>query len=95
MFASNKLVTVFAALAEAASAVYAAPAVFHGIGQEDLVVRPAITVPAAGTMWITNTTQTISWDTSSIPAEAQNQTGLILLGHIEPGDSSEHLDIGT
>ena len=40
-------------------------------------------------------TQTITWDTSAIPAEAANTTGLILLGYIQDNSTSEHLDVGA
>ncbi|KAL1950556.1 hypothetical protein VTO73DRAFT_5680 [Trametes versicolor] len=90
---STKLTTLFAALAVAASAVSAAPATFSG-GKVDIVFRPQVTAPTAGDVWPAGSTQTITWDTSAIPAEARNQTGLILLGYVEEGDATgnEHLD---
>ena len=98
MFASTKLAAVFSVLAAATAAVSAAPAkVFNSndVGKVDLVFRPDITAPTAGVVWTTGTIQTITWDTSAIPTEALNQTGLILLGYIEDGDTSEHLDVRT
>ncbi|OJT09903.1 hypothetical protein TRAPUB_13646 [Trametes pubescens] len=90
---STKLATLFAALAVAASAVSAAPATFSG-GKVDIVFRPEVTAPTEGAVWPAGSTQTITWDTSAIPAEARNQTGLILLGYLVDGDATgnEHLD---
>ena len=95
MFASTKLAAVFSVLAAAAAAVSAAPAkVFEpSSGNVDVVFRPHITAPTAGAVWQTGSSQVITWDASNIPAENQNQTGLILLGYIQDGDVSEHLDI--
>ncbi|PIL22643.1 hypothetical protein GSI_15335 [Ganoderma sinense ZZ0214-1] len=95
MFASTKFAAVLSVLA-VAIAVSAAPAkVFNSnkAGNVDIVFRPDITSPTVGAIWNTGTIQTITWDTSDIPTEALNQTGLVLLGHIEDGDSNEHLDV--
>ncbi|KAM5534991.1 hypothetical protein V8D89_011364 [Ganoderma adspersum] len=95
MIASTKF-AVLSVLAAATAAVSAAPAkVFNSndVGKVDLVFRPDITAPVAGAVWNTGTIQTITWDTSDIPTEALNQTGLVLLGYIEDGDMSEHLDV--
>ncbi|EJF63335.1 hypothetical protein DICSQDRAFT_134768 [Dichomitus squalens LYAD-421 SS1] len=95
MFASTKFLAAFSVLAAAAAAVSAAPAkVFEPTnGNVDVVFRPHITAPTAGVVWQAGSSQTITWDASNIPAENQNQTGLILLGYIEDGDVNEHLDI--
>ncbi|KAI0632225.1 hypothetical protein C8Q77DRAFT_910051 [Trametes polyzona] len=92
MFAT-KFTAVFAALAAAATAVSAAPATFTG-GKVEIVYRPHVIAPQAGDVWPVGSTQTITWDTSDIPEEAKNQTGLVLLGYIEDGSENEHLDVG-
>ncbi|KAI0349584.1 hypothetical protein OH77DRAFT_1414735 [Trametes cingulata] len=56
------------------------------------VFRPQITEPKEGDVWTVGSVQTITWDTSNIPAANQNQTGLILLGFIEDGSIDEHLN---
>ncbi|KAI0826910.1 hypothetical protein BC628DRAFT_1418958 [Trametes gibbosa] len=89
---STKLTTVLAALAVAATAVSAAPATFNG-GKVDVVFRPHVTAPTADAVWPAGSVQTITWDTSDIPDDVKNQTGLILLGYIQGDDSNEHLDV--
>ncbi|KAI0657318.1 hypothetical protein C8Q70DRAFT_919607 [Cubamyces menziesii] len=91
MFAS-KLAAAFAVVAAAVSAVSAAPAVFSD-PKTEIVFRPHITSPQAGAIWPAGSTQTITWDTSDIPEDYKNQTGLILLGYIEGQDTNEHLDV--
>ncbi|KAI0335091.1 hypothetical protein GY45DRAFT_1367109 [Cubamyces sp. BRFM 1775] len=83
MFA-NKFSAIVTALVAAAAAVSAAPAIDFS---------PPITSPKAGDVWTSGTTQTVTWDTTNIPAANANQTGLILLGYIEDGSDDEHLDI--
>ncbi|KAL1948362.1 hypothetical protein VTO73DRAFT_12437 [Trametes versicolor] len=77
----NKLTTAFTALVAAAAAVSASPTV---------VVRPPITAPKAGDVWTVGTTQTITWNTTEIPASAGNPIGGVLLGYLE--DGQQHLD---
>ncbi|KAK0501607.1 hypothetical protein EDD18DRAFT_742501 [Armillaria luteobubalina] len=43
------------------------------------VYDPHITSPNANTVWIVNTTQTVTWDTSNPPAQITNPIGSILL----------------
>ncbi|KAI1790164.1 hypothetical protein LXA43DRAFT_891553 [Ganoderma leucocontextum] len=96
MFASTKFAAVLSVLAAATAAVSAAPAkVFNpnDAGNVDIAIRPDITAPTAGAVWNVGSLQTITWDTSDIPTEAMNQTGLILLGYLQDGDTSEHLDL--
>ena len=92
---STKFAAVFAVLAAAASAVSAAPAGTFDPSSihEDIVFSPSVISPAAGDVWPVASTQTITWDTSKIPAEAANSTGLILLGYINDGSDNEHLDL--
>ncbi|KAI9058487.1 hypothetical protein FKP32DRAFT_1669315 [Trametes sanguinea] len=92
MFAS-KLTAVFAVFAAAATAVSAAPAAVFSKPKTDIVFRPHITSPQAGDVWPVGSTQTVTWDTSDIPEEARNQTGLILLGYLEGDDTDEHLGV--
>ncbi|KAI0645994.1 hypothetical protein C8Q79DRAFT_1010873 [Trametes meyenii] len=80
---SNKLFAAFAVVAAAVTAATAAPAD---------VSRPAILAPKAGDVWTVGSNQTIAWDTSAIPANSRNQTGLVLLGFLEDGSDDEHLD---
>ncbi|RPD77719.1 hypothetical protein L226DRAFT_610950 [Lentinus tigrinus ALCF2SS1-7] len=94
MFASTKLIAAFSVVAAAASAVLAAPAVFNPSGAKiDVVYRPQLTAPVAGDSWPVGSEQTITWDTSDMPSEAEYQTGVLLLGYVEDGSSDEHLDI--
>ncbi|TFK52472.1 hypothetical protein OE88DRAFT_1698300, partial [Heliocybe sulcata] len=58
---------------------------------ELIVYSPTITSPKAGAIWTANTTETVKWDVSDIPAEKENSTGLLLLGYLE--NNSENLDI--
>ena len=58
----------------------------------DIVFNPMITSPKAGDDWQVGSTQTITWDTSMIPAGHENDSGMILLGYNE--DDSENLDVG-
>ncbi|RPD62506.1 hypothetical protein L227DRAFT_485377, partial [Lentinus tigrinus ALCF2SS1-6] len=57
------------------------------------VYRPQLTAPVAGDSWPVGSEQTITWDTSDMPSEAEYQTGVLLLGYVEDGSSDEHLDI--
>ncbi|KAI0720577.1 hypothetical protein C8T65DRAFT_293498 [Cerioporus squamosus] len=94
MFASTKLIAAFSVVAAAATAVFAAPAVFDPSGAKiDVVYRPHITAPVEGDSWPVASEQTVTWDASDIPPEALYQTGVLLLGHVEDGSSDEHLDI--
>ncbi|KAK0214846.1 hypothetical protein IW262DRAFT_246872 [Armillaria fumosa] len=43
------------------------------------VYDPPITSPNANTVWIVNTTQTVTWDTSNPPAQITNPIGSIML----------------
>jgi hypothetical protein len=61
---------------------------------EDVVVTPMITDPTALTIWTVSSNQTVSWDTSKIPPESQNTTGVLLLGYQDSDLGSEHLDVG-
>ena len=82
-----KSIIALAALAATASAV--------AVRAVNDVFSPRITKPTAGDVWDVSSVQTITWDTSNIPAANLNQTGLILLGHVEDGSTDEHLDIGA
>ncbi|KAH9924651.1 uncharacterized protein BXZ73DRAFT_103489 [Epithele typhae] len=58
------------------------------------VIAPAVTHPTAGTVWHVGALETVTWDTSSVPAWSEN-TGVLLLGFVEADDPSgnEHLDV--
>lgn len=79
--------TLFSALVVAASSAVAAPA----SPLELIVFSPTITGPTAGAIWTSGSSQTVTWDTSNIPAEKENSTGLLLLGRLQ--NNSENLDI--
>ncbi|TBU29935.1 hypothetical protein BD311DRAFT_796293 [Dichomitus squalens] len=81
----TKSILALAALATTASAV--------ALRAADDVFSPSVTSPTAGEVWTVGSVQTVTWDTSNIPAANQNQTGLILLGSVEDGSTDEHLDI--
>ncbi|KAJ2987243.1 hypothetical protein NUW54_g9481 [Trametes sanguinea] len=60
----------------------------------DIVFRPHITSPQAGDVWPVGSTQHRHLGTPlTIPEEARNQTGLILLGYLEGDDTDEHLGV--
>ncbi|KAH9060459.1 hypothetical protein EDB87DRAFT_1562079 [Lactarius vividus] len=59
---------------------------------ELIVVSPTITSPTEGARWPILSQQVVTWDTSDIPPSGQNNTGRILLGYLEDGDDSEHLN---
>ncbi|KAI0322412.1 hypothetical protein OF83DRAFT_1037844, partial [Amylostereum chailletii] len=59
----------------------------------NVVVTPTILSPAGDETYSVGSVQTIIWDTSKIPSEAQNYTGEVLLGYSETNSSSENLDI--
>ena len=62
---------------------------------KDVVVITPITAPDAGDVWPVGSVQTITWDTTTIPAGSEDATGFILLGYLEDGSSNEHLDLRT
>ncbi|KAI0057794.1 hypothetical protein BV25DRAFT_1830710 [Artomyces pyxidatus] len=66
---------------------------FHPVS--DIVVSPSVTSPVAGAVWNIGTHQTVTWDTSAIPAANVNNTGLILLGYTTANSTSENLDINN
>jgi len=71
---------------------FAATAVASPITPQELdVFSPTITSPTAAVVWQAGTTHNVTWATSNIPADKQNSTGLILLGHI--ANNSENLNI--
>ena len=85
---------VFTTILAAAAVVSAAsvPATRATLDVWDLPV----TKPTTGDVWHAGEKQVVTWDTSSLPSTASNQTGMILLGYYTPGDNSgnEHLDTG-
>ncbi|KAJ3976886.1 hypothetical protein EV361DRAFT_944878 [Lentinula raphanica] len=58
------------------------------------VWSPTITYPDGEyVVWQAGTTvYNMTWETDNIPESAQNNTGIIMLGYLEDGDDSEHLD---
>ncbi|EIN12953.1 hypothetical protein PUNSTDRAFT_19047, partial [Punctularia strigosozonata HHB-11173 SS5] len=58
---------------------------------------PPITSPTTGTVWTVGQTVTVTWDTSELPPPQNitNISGKILLGFLDDGDDSEHLDVDS
>ena len=82
----SKLILALAAVASASALVTVPRA-------STVVVSPPITSPEAGDVWPVGSVQTVTWDTSGIPAGSSSWTGEILLGYVEEGSTNEHLDI--
>ncbi|KAH9923462.1 uncharacterized protein BXZ73DRAFT_103895 [Epithele typhae] len=80
MFSISKLSLLLTA---AAASVAALPSA---------VVSPHITAPHAVDVWPAGSVQTVSWDTTDVPAGAVAD---IFLGHFEDGSESEHLDLAN
>ncbi|KAJ7442619.1 hypothetical protein FB451DRAFT_98274 [Mycena latifolia] len=57
------------------------------------VYSPSIIIPDGSTKWVRRTEVEVTWSTSNMPQDITNPNGRILLGHLEAGSSSEHLDI--
>jgi len=91
------LLAFVSALATIASVANAKPIVLErdaaNTAVSDIVVAPGFIEPAGGESYPVGSARTAEWDTSSIPAEAQNYTGSLYLGHSDGESSDEHLDI--
>jgi hypothetical protein len=63
---------------------------------ELIVVAPHITQPQGNDQtYYIGSTQTCCWETDGIPSSAiVGQTGTLVLGHYDPGSTSENLDLG-
>jgi hypothetical protein len=88
-------VTIFAAVASMVSAkpvVLVRDAVV-GTPVSDIVVAPGFSNPTGGEIYQSGSAQVAQWETSTIPAEAQNYTGVLYLGYNTPDSPSENLDI--
>ncbi|KAG6829467.1 hypothetical protein H0H92_004429 [Tricholoma furcatifolium] len=59
--------------------------------QSLIAFNPRITFPTTGMTWVPGTTHNVTWDTTNIPCERLDSTGVILLGY--NGTYSENLDI--
>ncbi|KAJ7677481.1 hypothetical protein B0H17DRAFT_944859 [Mycena rosella] len=57
------------------------------------VYSPSIIKPDGSTKWVRGTEVNVTWSTSDMPKSITNPHGTILLGHLEPGNPSEHLDL--
>ena len=55
-----------------------------------IVINPPILSPSKGATWKIGSTQRVTWQTSVIPPEGQNNTGHIVLG-FDDGTGSENL----
>jgi hypothetical protein len=62
---------------------------------ELIAYSPPIQSPAVGDKWFIGQQRKIVWDTTRIPPEIWNTTGLILLGRRNTTDENEHLDISA
>ncbi|KDN52331.1 hypothetical protein K437DRAFT_243795 [Tilletiaria anomala UBC 951] len=58
---------------------------------ERIVYNPHITSPAGGEVWTAGSQQTVTWDTSDLPAELEHATSMLKLG-FEPADGSGGLN---
>ncbi|KAH8114439.1 hypothetical protein DFH11DRAFT_1466099, partial [Phellopilus nigrolimitatus] len=64
------------------------------VSQRD-VVDPPVTAPNASTVWAVGETQTVVWNTSSLPSQITNTNGTVLLGFVNDTTGNEHLMIST
>ncbi|KAI0688703.1 hypothetical protein BC835DRAFT_1284152 [Cytidiella melzeri] len=53
---------------------------------------PKILTPGTLTVWKRGSTVTVTWDTSNAPQHPTNTQGTIYLGHVQTGETNEHLD---
>jgi hypothetical protein len=83
----NLFTALLSTLALAASTTTATPVEPRA---ELIVVAPHVLSPAANDNWPVGTQQTVKWDTTQIPPQAQNFTGSLYLGY-EDGTGSENL----
>ncbi|KAF9777984.1 hypothetical protein BJ322DRAFT_510195 [Thelephora terrestris] len=51
------------------------------------VAAPPVTYPTQGVVWTVGQTQTVTWDTSNLPAQITNPTGQVVLGWIDSSGS--------
>ncbi|EGN98372.1 hypothetical protein SERLA73DRAFT_138770, partial [Serpula lacrymans var. lacrymans S7.3] len=73
MFSS--IATLFTTVILAASSLVAAAP----LSPTELIVwSPKVTSPQFAAIWSAGSTQNVTWDTSNMPAEKANSTGLIL-----------------
>ncbi|KDQ62523.1 hypothetical protein JAAARDRAFT_701189 [Jaapia argillacea MUCL 33604] len=84
-----RLPALVASILLLASAAHSSPT--PAAATELIVYSPPITSPTAGQIWPKGSIQTVTWDTSNIPSEKENSTGLLLLGYEQNG--SENLNI--
>jgi hypothetical protein len=75
---------VLSALALAASTTTANPIAARQISSRGFT-GPKVTYPAGNVTWNSGTSQTITWDTSGIPANAAGLSGVLFLGNDETG----------
>ena len=85
------ILSLLSALLVASAAIVSAAPVVKLIS--DLAYSPKITSPKIGDSWPAGSEQTVTWDTTHLPAEVQNYKGKLELGH--PTAGSENLDTGT
>ncbi|EPQ54575.1 hypothetical protein GLOTRDRAFT_24481, partial [Gloeophyllum trabeum ATCC 11539] len=57
------------------------------------VYDPRITSPKSSTVWVVGHSVEVTWDTSDKPKHVTNPEGKVVLGYVEDGDPSEHLDM--
>ncbi|TFK39033.1 hypothetical protein BDQ12DRAFT_722880 [Crucibulum laeve] len=79
---------IYSALAFAVASLAAPTTTLQSL----IVFTPHITYPNKHDIfWHRGSSHNVTWETSKIPPEAINSTGMILLGH--SGNNSENLDI--
>ncbi|WFD21282.1 hypothetical protein MCAP1_003543 [Malassezia caprae] len=84
----TSFVASFVALVAAATSAMATE---EASFQKRIVFSPTIVYPTAGTQWKTGQKVNVTWDVSHLPKQLKHAKGTIRLGHIESGNSNEHL----
>jgi len=84
----TSFVTYFVALIAAATSAMATE---EASFQKRIVFSPTIVYPTASTQWKVGQKVNVTWDVTQLPKQLKNATGTIRLGHIESGNSNEHL----
>jgi hypothetical protein len=83
--------TFLTAFLVASAAVVSAVPVVKPVSE--YAYNPTITSPQANDIWTAGMNQTVTWETSTLPAEVRNYKGKLELGR--PSGDSENLDIST
>ena len=84
---------VFAVLAVSSSSANPIPSPAPVTATGLIVFSPVITYPTSGATWVTESQQTVTWDTSQLPGDQFNKSGSLVLGFTD--SDSENLDLGA